>query len=155
ANADSAPLKIRFAPLPPTVTLAAPEPVYEGEHSGDLIVHGTAQVPVGLAGFKYETTVLVNDEVAKDATATVNEKEQAVIVKVPGKPGATHRVELRLSNKWGESTRSNAVLARYWSPPTNIEFARVSETIKKPLIELHATVTSRSPLTATDARVES
>lgn len=153
ANSDTAALKVRFAPLPPAVVLTEPEPVYEGEHKGDVAVRGTLKVPPGSAGFKYEMAVLVNGEVVKSGTPAVNEKEQSVEANLPLKPGAAYRVEMRLTNEWHQATRSNAVLARYWSPPTNFQFAPVAKTVKKPLVDLKATVQSRLPLTRAEATV--
>jgi WD40 repeat protein len=153
-KADAVPLKIRFEPVPPTVVLNEPEPVYEGEHAGHLTVRGTIRPPTGSAGFAYSTTVRVDGKLLKAATAAINEEKRTVEIKLPVEPGAAYRVEAELTNAWGKSTRSNAALARYWSPPTKIDFNPVAKVVKTPLLDLRASIRSRSPVTKAEASVQ-
>jgi WD40 repeat protein len=154
-NKDSAVLNIHFAPLPPTVTLTEPEAVNEGEHKGDVIIRGKVEIPKGSEGYKYDSTVLLKGERLPGAKVEIDEKEQKITVRAPLKPGNAYSIEVHLSNEWEQTTRSNAVLARYWSPPTAIQFAKVPSPVRKPLIDMRATVFSRLPLTRTEARVQS
>ena len=154
-NKDAASVSIRFAPLPPTVTLIEPDAVNEGEHAGDIIVRGTIKIPKDSAGFKFTSAVLVKDKALPGAKVEFDEKAGSVMVKAPFKPGGVYSVAVSLSNEWGQSTLSNAVLARYWSPPTAIKFGDIAGVVRKPLATLHATVTSRLPLTRTEAHVQS
>jgi WD40 repeat protein len=154
-NKDSALLNVRFAPLPPTVTLIEPEAVNEGVHKGDVIIRGKIEIPRGSEGYKYNSAVLVKGDPLPGAKVEVNEKGHKVTVSAPLKPGDTYGLEVRLSNEWEQTTQSNRVLARYMSPPQTIQFAEVSSPVREPLIELHATVFSRFPLTRTEARVRS
>jgi WD40 repeat protein len=154
-NTDSASVSIRFAPLPPTITLTEPEAVYEGQHKGDVIVQGKLQIPEVSADYKYRSTVLGKGLGPLGASVEVDEKTQNVIVKTPFEPGEAYSIYVSLTNEWGEATQSNRVLVRCWSPPTAIKFVDVPKEVREPLLNLRATITSRLPLTRVEARVQS
>jgi WD40 repeat protein len=154
AKSERTELNVRFAPLPPAITLTEPGILYEGEHKGDVVVRGTARWPDGSAGYPFKTAVLVNGKEMKSAVAVVNEKDQTAEIKLPLKPGSEYNVELKLTNDWREEAASNPVLVQYRDPPLNITFGRTPEKVNKPLIDLQASVQSRLPLRRAEASVQ-
>jgi WD40 repeat protein len=153
AKSKPAELKVRFAPLPPAVTLIEPDIFYAGAQK-ELVVRGTARWPEGSEGERFTTAVLVNGKEMKSATAAVNEKDKTAEIRMHLKPGFDYNVELRLKNTWEQESLSNSVLVQYRDPPTNIKFPPPPEQVRKPLIDLQASVESRLPLTRAEATVQ-
>jgi WD40 repeat protein len=146
---DAAAVTILFAPLPPAVTLVTPKPVYEGEHKGDVIVEG--RLPEDRAPYPLsERIVLVNDKPAKDAQVTIQEAANAVHVSLPLKPGE-YQVQVKLKNAWDQTASSNIVPVRYLSPPRELRVEPPTDAVKKPLVDLRATLISHQKVTSLQA----
>jgi WD40 repeat protein len=154
-NEDSTGVKVRFAPLPPRITLIEPKAVYEGEHQGDLTIHGTLRSPPNGEGYPFSTAILIDGKPLADARPVVDPKAGTFSVRLALKPGAAYRIEARTKNEWEQTSLSNAVLARYWSPPRDIQFDPPPKTVKTPFVELRAVVRSAFKLDRTEAIVES
>lgn len=137
---DAATVTILFAPLPPAITLLTPEPVYEGEHKGNVTIEGRlpeyrAPYPVG------DPVVLINDKPVKDAQVTLDEMANTVRVALPLKPGE-YQVQVQLKNQWKQTASSNSVPVRYLSPPRDLHIEPPKDAVKKPLLNLRATLVS-------------
>jgi WD40 repeat protein len=152
ANAETLTLTINYAPLPPTVDLTDPDPIFDGENNGEIIVSGLLRMPAD-RGYKYEHTVLVGHRPAPDAQMTIDEEKGTIVLRVPLRPGI-HPVQVKLSNEWKQTTFSNLVQARYLSPPRIAAFAPLTQPVKEPLLNLTAIVVSRLDLTKVDASVQ-
>jgi WD40 repeat protein len=149
--AEQAELSVDYRPLPPTVDLVAPAPLYEGQERQATIT-GRLKPPADGNTAAYEARVLVNDK-PTDAVPRIDAARETLEAAVPLPQQRDTPVRVELRTKRGAATVSDPVDILYLRPPHDLKL-EAPQVGKSAVVEVVGWAESALPLTKVEAHVK-
>jgi WD40 repeat protein len=149
--AEQAELSVDYRPLPPTVDLVAPAPLYEGQERKATIT-GRLKPPADGNTAEYEARVLVNDK-PTDVVPRIDAARETLEAAVPLPQQRETPVRVELRTKRDVTTVSDAVNVLYLRPPHDLKLEE-PQVGKSAVVEVVGRVESSLPLTRVEAHVK-